>query len=128
MLRILLVEDEFQLQRIMTLNLTRQGHTVAEADSVEMACDMFLAAREAGIPFDLLILETHLPDRCGWDLLRALRSAHIATPPIILITPLPVTSGRQAEFAPVATLLKPFPIGALLRLVARAEQLTAASA
>jgi DNA-binding response OmpR family regulator len=126
--RILLVEDEFQLRRIMTLNLTRQGYTVAEADSVEAACDMFHAARDAGAPFDLMILETHLPDRCGWDLLRTLRSAHEAAPPVILISPLPITSGRLAEFAPVATLLKPFPIEALLRLVARAERQASVSA
>jgi DNA-binding response OmpR family regulator len=120
--RILLVEDEFQLRRIMTLNLARQGYTVAEADSVEAAFDMFEAAREAEVPFDLIVLETHLPDNCGWDLLRMLRAANATVPPLILISPLPVTSGRLAEFAPVATLLKPFPIEALLRLVARAER------
>ena len=124
---VLLVEDELQLRRILTLNLAREGYSVGEADSVETAYDMFVAAREAGIPFDLIVLETHLIDRCGWDLLRMLRSApsegdHLAPAPtpVIIISPLPVTAGRLAEFAPVATLLKPFPIEALLRLVARA--------
>ncbi len=132
---VLLVEDELQLRRIMTLNLVRGGCSVAEADSVETAFDMVMAAREAGIPFDLIVLETHLPDRCGWDLLRLLRSApsaserHEADPtPVIVISPLPVTSGRLAEFAPVAALLKPFPIEALLRLVARAQRQTQVSA
>jgi CheY-like chemotaxis protein len=124
---VLLVEDELQLRRILTLNLARGGCSVAEADSVETAFDMVMAAREAGIPFDLIVLETHLPDRCGWDLLRMLRatssaSERPATPtPVVVISPLPVTSGRLAEFAPVAALLKPFPIEALLRMVARAQ-------
>ena len=119
----------------MTLNLVRGGCSVAEADSVETAFDMVMAAREAGIPFDLIVLETHLPDRCGWDLLRLLRSLPSANErhapaqtPVIVISPLPVTAGRLAEFAPVAALLKPFPIEALLRLVARAHSQTPATA
>jgi DNA-binding response OmpR family regulator len=123
--RILLVEDELQLRRVLTLNLARRGYSVAEADSVETAFDMVAAADEAGAPFDLIILETHLPDRCGWDLLRMLRPART---PVILISPLPVTPGRLAEFAPVATLLKPFPSEALLRLVERAQRQAQATA
>ena len=132
---VLLVEDELQLRRILTLNLARGGCSVAEADSVETAFDMVMAAREAGIPFDLIVLETHLPDRCGWDLLRMLRSLPSANErhapaqtPVIVISPLPVTAGRLAEFAPVAALLKPFPIEALLRLVTRAHSQASATA
>jgi len=132
---VLLVEDELQLRRILTLNLAREGYSVAEADSVETAFDMVMAAREAGIRFDLIVLETHLPDHCGWDLLRLLRSApsaserhETAQTPVIVISPLPVTSGRLAEFAPFAVLLKPFPIVALLRLIARAQRQASVSA
>lgn len=132
---VLLVEDELQLRRIITLNLARGGHSVAEADSVETAFDMVVAAREAGIPFDLIVLETHLPERCGWDLLRMLRDApstsegdKAASTPVIVVSPLPVTSGRMVEFAPLAALLKPFPIQALLRLVARAQRQVTVSA
>lgn len=132
---VLLVEDELQLRRILTLNLAREGYSVAEADSVETAFDMVMAACEAGIPFDLIVLETHLPDRCGWDLLRMLRTAQsaserhaLASVPVIVISPLPVTAGRLAEFAPVAALLKPFPIEALLRLVTRAHSQASATA
>lgn len=132
---VLLVEDELQLRRIMTLNLARGGHSVAEADNVETAFDMFVAARNAGVPFNLIVLETHLPDRCGWDLLRMLRAAPPTNgrhapdaTPVILISPLPVTTGRLAEFGPVAALLKPFPIEALLRLVSRAHSQAPATA
>lgn len=132
--RILLVEDELPFRRILTLNLAHEGFTVGEADSVEAAFEMFTAACEAGFPFDLIVLETHLPDRCGWDLLRLLRARQAtgspgpAIPPLIVISPLPVTPGRLAEFAPIARLLKPFPIEALLRLVERAWRQTSASA
>ena len=35
--RILVVEDELALRRVITLNLVRRGYTVAEADSVVTA-------------------------------------------------------------------------------------------
>ncbi len=124
MLRILLVEDDLPLLRTLTLNLARRGHSVAEADDVMSAYDLALAACEAGAPFDLIVLETHLPDGSGWDLLRLLRAQASANPhwqatPVIIITPLPIANSRIAEFAPLATLLKPFPIDALLRLIER---------
>lgn len=125
--RVLLVEDEPQLRRIMTLNLAYGGYSVAEADSVETAFELHEVASEAGVPFDLIVLETHLPDHCGWDLLRLLHAApsaneRPASAPVIVISPLPVLPRRLAEFAPFAVLLKPFPIEALLRLVERAQQ------
>ncbi len=39
--RVLLVEDEPQLRRIMTLNLAYGGYSVAEADSVETAFELY---------------------------------------------------------------------------------------
>jgi DNA-binding response OmpR family regulator len=124
MSHVLLVEDEFQLQRIITMNLARRGCSVGEADSVESAYDMALAAWEAGYPFDTIILEIHLANRCGWDLLRLLRSPEVARmgmplAPVVALSALPVARSRVSEFAPVATLLKPFPITALTHLIER---------
>lgn len=127
MSHILLVEDELPFRRIITLNLAQRGYSVAEADNVECACEMALAAWEAGFPFDLIILETHLATRCGWDLLRQLRAPEVAAagmplPRAIIMSALPVARSRIAEFAPVASLLKPFPISALMRLVERCAE------
>lgn len=124
MLRILLVEDDLPLLRTLTLNLARRGHCVAEADGVAEGYQLALAACEADVPFDLIVLETHLPDGSGWDLLRLLRAQTSTNTcwqatPVIVITPLPIASSRIMEFTPLATLLKPFPIEALLRLIER---------
>ena len=94
MLHVLIVEDEIQLRRIITMNLAQRGHSVAEADGVECAYDVALAAWEADVPFDLIILETHLATRCGLDLLRMLRAPEIAganmpTPRVIVMSALP---------------------------------------
>lgn len=125
----LLVEDELTFRRIVTLNLVRKGYSVAEADTVEMAFDMLLAAREAGLSFDVIVLETHLRERPGWDLLRMARvydatsgERALAAIPVIVISPLPVAAGWLSDYAPCAALVKPFPIGALLDRITAARR------
>lgn len=124
MSHILVVEDDLQLRRIITMNLARRGFSVAEADSVPCAFDMATAAWEAGYPFDLIILENHLANSSGWDLLRLLRAPEMVkqgmpVAPVVVMSALPVARSRCSEFGPLATLLKPFPISALMGLVDR---------
>ncbi len=133
MARILIVEDELALRRVITLNLVRRGHTVAEADnavSANEACAVSMA------PFDLILLDINLPDQTGWDVLRNLEAcglppsagnnsqngpgnADSSRPRIIVMTAVPPQQSRLDEFKPAAVLLKPFPIAALLQLVER---------
>jgi len=122
MARILVVEDERALERIITLNLVRRGHTVAEADSVASATEI-LNASEAD--FDVIILDINLPDQSGWDVLRSLqlRASHAGAekhqPQVIVATAVRPAQSRIDMFAPSAVLLKPFPIDALLHLIER---------
>ncbi len=124
MAQILVVEDDDALRRIITLALARREHSVAEADAMEI-----LAA--AVHPIDVIILDLNLPDRTGWDLLRALPSlyrpgSHSAgtasvapAPKVIVMTAVRPVQCRMDEFMPAALLLKPFPIDALVRLLER---------
>jgi CheY-like chemotaxis protein len=126
MYRVLVIEDEDPLRRIITLNLARRGYSVVEADSVATANE---ALDVSTAPFDLILLDVNLPDQTGWDVLRHLNEArHMAcgadgqpeqTPKVIVMTALRPAQCRQDEFRPAAVLLKPFPIDALLRLIAR---------
>jgi DNA-binding response OmpR family regulator len=121
MANILIVEDERSLERIFTLNLARRGHTIAEADSVAAAEDM---VRAANPPFDLVLLDINLPDRSGWELLRAWRlrqtlNGRQPLPKVIVVTAVRPAPERMQEFAPDAVLLKPFPIETLLQLIDR---------
>jgi CheY-like chemotaxis protein len=135
MARILVVEDELALRRIITLNLVRRGYTVAEADSVVTANDACQASSE---PFDLILLDINLPDQTGWDVLRYLEKCgqHVSgnpesvapaspqrppqsRPRVIVITAVRPQQSRLDEFQPEAVLLKPFPIAALLQLIER---------
>jgi DNA-binding response OmpR family regulator len=135
MARILIVEDENVLRRILTLNLVRRGHTVAEATDVVTADEALCAAPT---PFDLILLDINLPDGSGWDVLRhftnlgsdtsaamkgaegdvghQLRTTH---PQVIVLTAVRPVRSRIDEFKPAAVLLKPFPITTFLRVIDR---------
>jgi DNA-binding response OmpR family regulator len=109
--RIVIVEDEAVLRRVIARNLAGRGHLVREAETAAEAIAAVLAERP-----DLLLLDIALPDASGWDVLRALRERGVAVPTVI-VSAVRVAPGRLAEFAPLAYLPKPFPLDALLRLV-----------
>jgi DNA-binding response OmpR family regulator len=109
--RVVIVEDEVTLRRIIARNLTRRGVLVAETGTADEA----IRAVQAQKP-DLLLLDVNLPDRSGWDVLRDLQRRGIEVPTVV-ISAVRANPSRMAEFRPVAYLPKPFPLEALLRLV-----------
>jgi DNA-binding response OmpR family regulator len=109
--RVVLVEDEETLRRVIARNLTSRGVEVREAGTVREA----LAALETDWP-DLLLLDLNLPDQTGWEVLRELNRRGREVP-TILVSAVRVSQSRLDEFHPLAYLPKPFPIDALLRLV-----------
>jgi DNA-binding response OmpR family regulator len=113
--RVLVVEDDESLCRILKRNLAARGIEAVCAESVAAALQSIAAARP-----DLLVLDINLPDRSGWELCRALRARGLEIPKIIL-SATRVTPERLAEFNPLAFLPKPFPLEALLRLVVERE-------
>ncbi len=113
--RVLVVEDDDQLRRIITSNLVARGHAVRQAADASSA----LAALAEEQP-DLLILDINLPDRTGWDVLRDANLPEQVR--VLMLTAVPVSPRRLAEFRPVAYLPKPFPLEALLRLAERSSR------
>jgi DNA-binding response OmpR family regulator len=109
--RVLLVEDEPALRRVIARNLTSRGLEVSEAATVADA----LLALHSALP-DLILLDINLPDRSGWDVLRDMQRRRVNVPTIV-VSAVRVSQGRLDEFHPMAYLPKPFPIDALLRLV-----------
>jgi DNA-binding response OmpR family regulator len=113
--RVLLVEDEPTLRRVIARNLASRGLEVQEAGTAHDAVEMATTAHP-----DLLLLDINLPDQTGWDVLRELRRRRSEVPTIIL-SAVRVSHNRLEEFHPIAYLPKPFPIDALLRLVFHPE-------
>ena len=113
--RILVVEDDAQLRWIITTNLSARGHQVREAGDAAEALTALADAQP-----DLLILDINLPDRTGWDVLRDANLPEEVR--VLMLTAVPVSPRRLAEFRPVAYLPKPFPLEALLRLAESSDR------
>ena len=111
--RVLLVEDEAILRKVIARNLTGRGIQVCEAGTGAEAVQAVLSQTP-----DLVLLDINLPDQTGWDVLRDLKRRGKDVPSIVL-SAVRVGQNRLDEFHPLAYLPKPFPIEALLRLVLR---------
>jgi len=107
--RILIVDDEAEIRRLMHLTLTRLGAEVIEAENVDSALTRF----EPGA-FDCIVSDHSMPGRTGIDLLREVRVQDREVG-IVMVTGVgEVSVARQAmrqgcdDF-----LLKPFGLGEL---------------
>lgn len=79
MARILIIDDEQNMRRILTLILQEAGHTVSEASGVTPA-----VSKLATEPFDLVISDKKMPDGDGFDVLRFCRENEPTLPVVIL--------------------------------------------
>jgi DNA-binding response OmpR family regulator len=77
--RVLVVDDEKALRRLLRLYLTKEGFTVAEAENGVDALSLF---RRGGI--DLALVDVMLPEVDGFEVVRRIRQE--STIPIILLT------------------------------------------
>ena len=78
-MRILIVEDDVPLRRLIVRGLTEDGHVADELpDGRECAAYLSTTA------YDVLILDLNLPYRDGIDVLRSIRASRIATPVLLL--------------------------------------------
>jgi two-component system alkaline phosphatase synthesis response regulator PhoP len=112
--KILIVEDEPTLARLLSYNLTQEGY---EIKVIDHGWDGYQAASQAN--FDLIILDIMLPGMNGFEILSKLRQKGLKTPIIIL-------TARNAEEEVVQGLkygaddyiTKPFGVAELLARVA----------
>jgi two-component system KDP operon response regulator KdpE len=90
-LRVLIVDDEPPIRKLLRMGLTAQGYHVLEAPNGKTALEL-LEQRP-----DLVILDLGLPDVQGFDLLRTIRARNEQVPIVVL-------SSRGDEVAKVAAL------------------------
>jgi two-component system KDP operon response regulator KdpE len=78
-IKILVVDDEPPIRRLLRVGLSAQGYDIIEAaDAAEASHQMKIEAP------DLIILDLGLPDRPGHDLLQDWRARGVITPVLIL--------------------------------------------
>ena len=90
-LRVLIVDDEPPIRKLLRMGLTAQGYQVLEAPNGKAALEL-VEQRP-----DLVILDLGLPDVQGFDLLRTIRARNEQVPIVVL-------SSRGDEAAKVAAL------------------------
>jgi two-component system, OmpR family, KDP operon response regulator KdpE len=109
--RVLVVDDDSLLRRIIGLNLTKRGLLVREASS----CETAVYALADAAP-DVLILDLNLPDGDGREVLRELHRRGFNIPTLVM-TAAPMPPGFLGDLRPQSFLRKPFVIETLLERV-----------
>jgi two-component system response regulator (stage 0 sporulation protein F) len=111
--RVLVVDDEDVMRRLMTRAIGSAGHWCAATDSGEEAFE--LIERHS---FDLAVLDKNLPDVSGIEITRRTRG-FFRRFPVIIVTGYPTDeSRREAEALGVSSyMVKPFDVEALRREV-----------
>ena len=114
---VMIVEDDVMIREMMDITLSQAGYRVMAVGSGESALDLLRR-----IKVDLVLLDVHMPQMSGLDVLMAMTRIGRQTPPVVM-----VTANRQADTVAEAMRLgcvgymaKPFAPGDLLGRVARA--------
>ncbi len=78
--KILVVDDESRMRKLVKDFLVREGYQVLEAENGEEAMDIFYANKDV----DLLIMDVMMPKMDGWQVCREVR--RISQVPVIMLT------------------------------------------
>ena len=79
-LKILVVDDEQRMRKLVKDFLNKQGFVVLEAEDGEQAVDVFFANKDIA----LIILDVMMPKMDGWEVCREIRQ--YSQVPIIMLT------------------------------------------
>ncbi|MGN0379635.1 MAG: response regulator transcription factor [Butyrivibrio sp.] len=78
--KILVVDDESRMRKLVHDFLQRKGYQVLEAENGEKAIDIFCSEKE----IDLIILDVMMPKMDGWQVCREIRK--MSKVPIVMLT------------------------------------------
>jgi len=122
--RLLLVDDDADLLRLLSMRLSANGYQVTAVGSAEAA----LASLSIALPA-LVISDVRLPERDGMSLFQQIRSQHPALPVILLTAHGTIPDAVEAtSLGAFAYLTKPFDARVLLERIAMALSLAAPEA
>lgn len=82
--RILYIEDGEDNRRLVTVVLCKAGFEVTCAENGEGGIELAVAARDAGEPFDLILMDLQMPVLDGYEATRRLRAADFQVPIVAL--------------------------------------------
>jgi two-component system, OmpR family, response regulator len=109
-MRLLIVEDDTKLVRVLTLGLEREGYAVDAAESGDLALELAEAT-----DYDAIVLDLMLPGVDGFAVCRELRRAGRSMPVLMLTARTGVADRiRGLDAGADDYLVKPFDFGELL--------------
>lgn len=113
MKRILIVEDDALLNKMLVYNLTSDGYKITSALNTKTAAEKLNSSE-----YDLVLLDINLPDGNGYELCKLIKPEHPDTM-VIFLTANDQESDqiRGYEVGAVDYITKPFSIGALQRKI-----------
>ena len=116
---VLVIEDEPNVRKLVTVNLISRGYAVLEAANVPQALDLLRSATP-----DLMILDIKLPEMTGWDLLAqtAADPNRVVKCPVLVMTASIMEAQVDRDRYPnvVDVLIKPFSATRLMTAIERA--------
>ena len=92
--RLLLAEDGPDNQRFISFILKRMGADVTVAENGRAAVESAIASRDAGSPFDLILMDMQMPVLNGYQATQMLRAENWSGP-IVALTAHAMTEDRQ---------------------------------
>ncbi len=112
-MRLLLIEDETDVARMVAKGLQQQSHSVDVAGDGQVGL-----AKALSQPYDLIILDIRLPAKDGWTVCRELRGSGLPTP-VLMLTASAAYQDRVKglDLGADDYLVKPFDIDELLARV-----------
>jgi len=117
--RVLLVDDQPEVRRVVRRNLTKAGFVVIEAWNGRVAIEL---ARES--TFDVVISDVRMPDMDGLDLLAALHELDASLPVVLTSgSPGPPSVVQTRMLGAFAFLEKPVPFDTMRETARRAIEL-----
>jgi two-component system chemotaxis response regulator CheY len=112
--RVLVVDDDESIRRLIELALTQEGYEVVTA--AEGRAALAEAARQ---PPRLILLDIRMPVLDGWGFARAYRAGPPPHAPIVVLTAARDAAEAAVRIGAEACLAKPFELSALYATVAR---------
>jgi CheY-like chemotaxis protein len=119
MKNVLVVDDEANIRKLVSVNLVSRGYQVTEAKNATEALDQLHSKSPS-----LMVLDIKLPDFTGWELLKRIKRDPSIQPtfPVLIMTASITEANVDLDAYPsvIDILIKPFSTGKLVSAVERA--------
>lgn len=83
---ILIIDDELETLDLLKIAMDRSGINALTASNWDEAAYLVERTYKLNRPIDLILLDLMMPDRSGFDIIRALQVVMVPMPPVIMLS------------------------------------------